>query len=173
VSAHRRRVTAVVLALLPLLVVAAFSGSPAVQTAPAPPSGVADISGTWSGTSDWEQHDVHAISGVTVSIDQDDRTINGTLAFTSPAYQGWSGTISGTLAGPSPDTQFVGTIELRAPASSGRGDCRGTGVFAGRSVATSLRWDTSRVTIAPSRAGLAASACHGALRSVVLITARE
>ena len=173
VSPHRRRVTAVVLALLPLMVVAAFSGSPAVETASSPPSGVADISGTWTGTSDWEQHDVHAISGVTVSIDQDDRTINGTVSFTSPAYQRWSGRISGTLAGISPDTQFVGTIELHAPASSGRGDCRGTAVFAGRSVATSLRWDTTRLTIAPGREGLAASACRGALRRVVLITARD
>ena len=172
-SPRHRRVTAVVLALLPLMVVAAFSGSPAVQTASTPPSRVADISGTWMGTSDWEQHGVHAISPVTVAIDQDDRTVLGILAFTAPAYRRWSGTISGTLAGESPDTQFVGTIELHAPASAGGGDCRGTAVFAGRSVATSLRWDTSRLTIAPDGDGMAASACRGALRRVVLITARD
>jgi hypothetical protein len=162
-----------VLALLPLMVVAAFSGSRTVQTAPAPRSGVANISGTWSGTSDWEQQSVHSISGVRLSIDQDDRTVTGTLAFTSPAYQGWRGTITGTLAGTSPDTQFVGTIDLRAPAAAGGGACRGTAVFAGRSAATSLRWDTSRVTIGPGREGVAASACRGALRSVVLSTARD
>jgi hypothetical protein len=162
-----------VLTLLPLMVVAAFSGSRTVQTAPSPPSGVANISGTWTGTSDWEQRGVHAISGVTLSIDQDDRIVTGTLAFTSPAYQAWSGTITGTLAGTAPDTQFVGTIDLHAPASAGGGACRGTAVFAGRSVATSLRWDTSRVTIGPGRAGVAASACRGALHSVVLITARD
>ena len=172
-STHRRRVTTVVLTLLPLMAVATFSGSRTVQTAPAPSSGIANISGTWTGTSDWEQHGVHSISGVTLSIDQDDRSVTGTLAFTSPAYQQWSGTITGTLAGTAPDTQFVGTIDLRAPASAGGGDCRGTAVFAGRSVATSLRWDTSRVTIAPGREGVAASACRGTLRSVLLITGRD
>ncbi len=172
-STHRRRVTTVVLTLLPLMVVAAFSGSRTVQTEPAPLSGVANISGTWTGTSDWEQLGVHSISGVTLSIDQDDRIVTGTLAFTSPAYQAWSGTIAGTLAGTAPDTQFVGTIDLHAPASAGGPACRGTAVFAGRSVATSLRWDTSRVTIRPGREGVAAPACRGALRSVVLITARD
>jgi hypothetical protein len=155
------------------MVVAAFSGSPAVQTASAPLSGVANISGTWTGTSAWEQHGVHSISAMSVTLDQDDRAVTGTLAFTSPAYQEWSGTITGTLAGTPPDTQFVGTIDLHAPASAGRGDCRGTAVFAGRSASTSLRWDTSRMTIAPSRSGLPTSACRGALRSVVLITGRE
>lgn len=161
------------LVLLPVMAVAAFSGSATVQTAPAPASGVADISGRWMGTSDWEQHGVHSISGVTLSIDQDDRVVTGTLEFTSPAYQTWSGTITGTLAGPSPDTQFVGTIALRAPASAGGGECRGTAVFAGRSVATSLRWDTSGVTIAPGGDGVSGSACRGALRGVLLITARD
>lgn len=172
-SPHRRRVSAVGFALLPLMAVAAFSGSPAVHTASAPLSGVANISGIWTGTSDWDQQGVHAIIGVTVALDQDDRAVTGTLAFTSTAYRAWSGTIKGTLAGRSPDTQFVGTVELREPASSGRGECRGTAVFAGRSTATSLRWDTSRLTIAPESDGLGASACRGALRSVVLITARD
>ena len=173
VSPHRRRVTTVVLTLLPLMVVAAFSGSRTVQTAPAPRSGVANISGAWSGTSDWEQHGVHSTSGVMLSIDQDDRTVTGTLAFTSPAYQGWSGTITGTLAGTAPDTQFVGTIDLHAPLSAGGGDCRGRAVFAGPSASSSLRWDTSHVIIAPSRSGLPASACRGALDSVVLTAGRE
>ena len=172
-SPHRRRVSAVGFALLPLMAVAAFSGSPAVHTASAPPSGVANISGLWTGTSDWEQEGVHASTGVTVSLDQNDRAVTGALAFTSPAYHAWSGTINGTLAGTVPDTQFVGTIELRAPASSGLGACRGTAVFAGRSVATALRWDTSRVTVAPDGGGAAASACRGVLSSVVLTTARD
>jgi len=163
---------AVVLSLLPLMVVAAFSGSPAVQTASAP-SGVADISGSWSGTSDWEQHSVHAISGVTVAIDQDGRSANGTLAFTSPAYQGWSGRIRGTLAGEAPDTQFVGTIELRAPATTQAGTCVGNAVFAGRSVSTSLRWDTSQMDVRSSADGEAAAGCRGLLRRVVLILERN
>ena len=172
-SPHRRRVIAVVLPLLPVMVVAAFSGSPAVQTASAPPSGVADISGSWSGTSDWEQHSVHAISGVTLSIDQNGRTANGTLAFTSPAYQGWSGTITGTLAGEAPDTQFVGTIELRAPGTTGARTCVGNAVFAGRSVSSSLRWDTSQMDVRSSADGESASGCRGLLRDVVLILGRS
>ena len=148
-STHRRRVTTVVLTLLPLMAVAAFSGSRTVQTAPAPLSGVANISGTWTGTSDWEQRGAHSISGVTLSIDQDDRIVTGTLAFTSPAYQGWSGTITGTLAGTAPDTQFVGTIDLHAPASAGGGECRGTAVRGRRRDVAA--WDTSRVTIGPGR----------------------
>jgi hypothetical protein len=155
------------------MVVAAFSGSPAVQTASAPPSGVADISGTWTGTSDWEQRSVHAISSVTVSLDQDGRTANGTLAFTSPAYQGWSGTISGTLAGESPDTQFVGTIELRSPSTTGANRCVGNAVFAGRSVSTSLRWDTSQMDVRSNADGEPASACRGLLRTFVLILGRN
>jgi len=173
VSTHRRRVTTVVLALLPLMAAAAFSGSRTVQTAPAPRSGVANISGAWSGTSDWEQHGVHSISSVRLSIDQDDRTVTGTLAFTSPAYQEWSGRITGTLAGTAPDTQFVGTIDLHVPASAGGGECRGTALFAGRSGATSLRWDTSRVTIGPDRKRAGDSVCGAALSSVVLTTGRD
>jgi hypothetical protein len=154
------------------MAVAAFSGSPAVHTASAPPSGVANISGIWTGTSDWDQQGVHASTGVTLSLDQDDRAISGTLAFTSPAYQTWSGTIDGTVAGLAPDTHFVGTIELRAPASSGHGECRGTAVFAGQSAAGSLRWDTSRMTLAPDVAGQAA-ACRRVLSRVALTTARD
>ena len=171
-SSHRRRITAVVLALLPFMAVAAFSGSPAVHTASAPPSGVANISGAWTGTSDWEQQTVHSISGVTVSIDQDDRTVNGTLAFTSAAYRGWGGTITGTVAGTSPDTQFVGTIELHAPPTIGPGSCTGRAVFSGRSMSNSLRWDTSRLNIVSSPDDQPASACRGLLRDVVLIIGR-
>jgi hypothetical protein len=172
VSSHRRRITAVVLALLPFMAVAAFSGSPAVQTASAPPSGVANISGTWTGTSDWEQQAVHSFSGVTVSIDQNDRTVNGSLAFTSPAFRGWSGTISGTVAGTSPDTQFVGTIEVQAPPTAGRGSCTGRAIFFGRSMSNSLRWDTSQLNVVSSPDDQPASACRGLLRDVVLIMER-
>ena len=167
-SSHRRRITAVVLALLPLMAVAAFSGSPAVPTASAPPSGVANISGAWTGTSDWDQQAAHVISAVTVSIDQHDRAVNGTLAFTSPAYRGWRGTITGTVAGTSPDTQFVGTIALHAPPTLGPGSCTGHAIFAGRSLSNSLRWDTSQLNIVSSPDDQPTSACRGLLRDVVL-----
>jgi hypothetical protein len=176
VSTPRRLVVAIVLALLPIVAVTAGSGAPTVPngpTAPTPPSGAANISGRWTGTSAWAQNEVHAISNVTIALDQDDRLVTGTLAWEAPAYEGWSGTITGTVAGTSIDTQFVGTIELAAPAAAGSGTCRGTAVFAGRSVSQSLRWDTSQLNIVSNAGGQPASACRGLLRNFVLILGRN
>ena len=175
VSTPRRLVVAIVLALLPIVAVTAGSGSPAVPhgpTAPTPPSGVANISGHWTGTSAWAQNDIHAISNVTIALDQNDRLVTGTLAWGAPAFEGWRGTITGTVAGTSPDTQFVGTIELVAPVATGSGTCRGSAVFSGRSASQSLRWDTTQLTIANAD-GEPASACRGLLRNVVLILGRN
>lgn len=175
ISTPRRLVAAIVLALLPIVAVTAGSGSPTGPngpTAPTPPSGVANISGNWIGTSTWAQNEVHAISNVLIDLDQADRLVTGTLAWASPAYEGWSGTITGTVAGTSPDTQFVGTIELIAPAATG-GVCAGSAVFSGRSVSESLRWHTTQLTIAPDADGQPVSACRGLLRNVVLILGRN
>ena len=175
VSTPRRLVVAIVLALLPIVAVTAGSGSSTVPnslTAPTPPSGVANISGHWTGTSAWAQHEVHAISNVTIAIDQNDRLVTGTLAWGAPSFEGWSGTITGTVAGTPPDTQFVGTIELVAPAAGG-GTCTGSAVFSGRSASQSLRWDTTQLTIAPDANGQPAAACRGVLRNVVLILGRN
>jgi hypothetical protein len=144
---------------------------PGGPTDPAPPSGVANISGNWSGTSDWEQNNVHSNSNVAMTVSQSDRNVSGTLAYTSAGFQGWGGTISGTAAGTSPDTQFVGTIELHAPPTTGT--CIGSAIFAGRSVATSLRWDTASLTITSNTAGQPADACRGLLRNFVLILGRS
>jgi hypothetical protein len=178
-SAARRRASIVVLALLPLATVAACSSDddswpigPGGAASPTPPSGVANVSGNWSGTSDWEQTDVHTIATVAMAIEQQDRAVTGTLTFTSTAYRGWSGTIEGTVAGRAPDTQFVGTIEVRSPATTGSGACIGSAVFSGRSVSDSLRWDTTQLTVASNTDGQRASACRGALRHVVLILGR-
>jgi hypothetical protein len=170
VLAARRRAAVAVLALLPLAAMAAGTGDR--ETSSVPASGVANISGRWDGTSNWEQNSVHAISAVTIAIGQDDRAVTGALTFASPAYQGWSGTISGTVAGTSPDTQFVGTIELRAAPAPGAGTCTGTAVFSGRSVADSLRWDTSQLRIPFDTDGQQNAACRGLLRNFVLIMGR-
>jgi hypothetical protein len=174
VSTPRRLVVAIVLALLPIVAVTAGSGSTTVANGPtAPtPSGVANVSGHWTGTSTWAQGEVHAISNVTIELDQNDRLVTGTLALGAPAYEGWSGTITGTVAGTSPDTQFVGTIELVARPAMGSGACTGSAVFSGRSVSQSLRWDTTQLTIAPNADGRPAAACRGLLRNVVLILGR-
>ncbi|HXT20746.1 MAG TPA: hypothetical protein VN923_08360 [Thermoanaerobaculia bacterium] len=158
------------LALLPLAAMAA--GTSSGETSPTPASGVADISGGWRGTSNWEQHAVHTIGAVTMALGQDDHAVSGTLTFASPSYQGWRGTISGTVAGTSPDTQFVGTIELRAPVAGG-GTCTGSAVFSGRSVADSLRWETSQLRIPFDTEGQPDSACRGLLRNFVLILGRR
>ena len=176
ISTPRRLVAAIVLALLSIVAVTAGSGSPTVPngpTAPTPPSGVGNVSGTWIGTSAWVQHEVHAISNITIDLEQDDRLVTGTIAWASPAYAGWSGTITGTVAGTSPDTQFVGTIELIAPAATGGGACAGSAVFSGRSVSESLRWHTTQLNVAPDADGQPASACRGLLRNVVLILGRS
>jgi len=177
-SATPRRVAAVVLALLPLVTAPACSSdpessltAPSGPTSPTPPSGVANISGKWSGTSDWEQNNVHSISSVTMAITQRDRSVTGTITYASPAYQAWGGTINGTVAGTSPDTQFVGTIELRAPPTTGAGTCIGSAFFSGRSVSDSLRWDTSQLNTLSNADGQP-SACRGLLRNFVLILGR-
>jgi hypothetical protein len=169
VSPTRRRAAAVVLACL-LLVALAASTADGDASPMSPPSGVADISGLWSGTSDWERNGTHAIGQVTMSIEQDDRTVSGTLAYASPADREWSGTISGTVAGAAPDTQFVGTIELRAPLHAGT--CVGRAVFSGRSVEDALRWETSQLKIASNAAREFSSSCREWLRHVVLIMKR-
>ena len=169
--ATRRRVAAVVLVLLPLLAVAARRADGESSSAPA--SGVANISGTWTGTSGWQRDDVHVVGPVTMSIRQHDRRVTGTIAYTSPSYQGWTGTIDGVVAGTAPDTQFVGTIELRAPPAIGSGVCIGAATVSGRSVSNSLRWDASQLTIAPDPRDQPAPACRGRLRNVALIMGRE
>jgi hypothetical protein len=157
--------------LLIVAVAASTADGDASPMALTPPSGVADISGPWSGTSDWERNTIHATGHVTMSIDQDDRTVTGTLAYRSPAHREWSGTISGTVAGAAPDTQFVGTIELRTPAASG--SCVGRGTFSGRSVEDALRWETSQLRIASNAEGQFTASCRELLRNVVLIMTRD
>ena len=165
----RRRAAMAVLALLPLAALAA--GSTEVETSPAPASGVADISGGWRGTSNWEQNTVHAMSSVSMAIAQDDRQVTGTLTFASPAYQGWSGTFSGTVAGTAPDTQFVGTIDVSAVGRDAT--CTGSAVLSGRSVSGSLRWETSQLRLPFDADGEPVAGCRGLLRHVVLIMGRD
>ena len=170
----RRRVAVLVLALVPLVAVTArSSGGENTASTPTLPSGLANVSGSWTGTTGWIQNDVHSIGSVLLSIDQDGRSVTGALTFTSPAYQGWGGAITGTVAGTPPDTQFVGTIELRTPSTTGTAGCAGTAVVSGRSAADSLRWDTSQLNIVSDADRQPASACRGTLRNFVLILGRN
>ena len=169
VAKSRRRATVAMLALLPLAALAA--GSTNVETSPVPASGVADIAGGWRGTSSWEQNTVHAMSSVRMAVTQDDRRITGTVTFASPAYQRWSGTFSGTLAGMAPDTQFVGTMDLRAGGDAAT--CTGSAVVSGRSVSGALRWETSQLQLPFDADGEPVAACRGLLRNFVLTLSRD
>lgn len=137
-------------------------GSPTSPTSPTPPpaSGVAVVSGEWSGTSGFQQSGVTYINNMTASVTQSDRTIEGTFRFTS-GLTDWRGQFTGTLAGTSPDTQFVGTLTMQANPSTGTGMCRSTVVVAGRSVSNSMRWEAESFTMMNEVSTQPASSCRG------------
>jgi hypothetical protein len=156
------------------------SGAPSAPSpaapAPAAPtttSGVANISGAWFGTSDFEQNNVHSIASIAMTLTQTDRAVSGTLTYTAADWQGWTGTINGTVAGTSGDTQFVGTIALRSPSLTGTGTCGGEAVFSGRSVSDSLNWSAASLNLVTNTPSQPASACRGLLRNLLFILGRR
>jgi hypothetical protein len=156
-----------------LLLVAAAAANAGGDVSPvsAPSSGVADISGLWRGTSDSNRNHVYSRDPITVSIDQDDRRVAGMIAFTSTAQREWSGTLSGTLAGAAPDTQFVGTIELRTPSAGGA--CIGRAVFSGRSAEDGLLWMTSRFDFVSNPEERRTPSCADEWRHVAVSLGRD
>jgi hypothetical protein len=175
VMARRRRLSVVALALLPLAAVSARRGDGSAAAAAVMAmraSGVASVSGRWSGTSEWDHQEGHAVSHVSMSLEQHGRSVTGSLVYTSPAYRGWRGTIDGTVAGAVPDTQFVGTIDLRPPPGAGTEACTGSATFSGSSVSDSLRWETSQLTVRPN-APAPSAACRDVLRNVLLTLERS
>lgn len=137
-------------------------GTPTSPTSPTgpPPSGVALVSGEWSGNAGFQQNGVTYINGMTASVTQSDRNVEGTFRFTS-GFTDWRGQFTGTLAGTSPDTQFVGTLTMQASASTGTGMCRATVVVAGRSVSSSMRWEAESFTMTNEVPTQPASSCRG------------
>jgi hypothetical protein len=147
--------------------VAAPSGTTPVAASPAPTSGVANISGDWSGRFGLEQRNVKEFSNVTTTITQNDRSVQGTLRFTTPGWERWSATFSGTLAGTVPDTQFVGTFTVQAPSSTGTGVCLAQNTFAGASTTKVMHWEAPSLTFAPNVATQPANACRGTVTNAV------
>jgi len=147
-------------------------GDPAPPTAPTPQppsSGVANISGNWSGTSDFQQNGVHSVSNTTATITQNDRNVEGTVRFTSPDFAGWQARFTGTVAGTSPDTQFVGTVTVESPSSTGTGVCTGQMTMAGRSISNSMRWEAPSFTMVSNVPTQPPHACRGQLFTPIWI----
>jgi hypothetical protein len=173
----RLLVRAVVLLVLVLLSVSCGEGndrggaSPnSASPTPVPPvSGVASIAGDWNATSDFQQNGIRYISNTTATITQNDRAVQGTVRFTSPGWEGWQATFSGTLAGPSTDTQFVGNVRVQSPSSTGTGTCVGEVTMAGRSVSSSMRWEAPTLTLSSDVPTQPASACRGTVFTLVWI----
>ena len=91
------------------------------------------------------------------------------MVFTSPGWEGWRANFSGTLAGTSPDTQFVGNVTMTAPSNTGTGQCVGEVTMAGRSIASSMRWEAPSITLSPDVPTQPASACRGTVFTPVWI----
>jgi hypothetical protein len=137
-----------------------------------PPSGVALISGNWTGTSDFQQNGVHSVSNVTATVTQSDRNVQGNIRFTSPAFDGWFASFNGQLAGTASDTQFVGNVTLTTPTSTGTSTCTGQTVMSGRSINTVMRWEAMSMTLVPTTAGAPQSICRGEIFTLVWIFGR-
>jgi hypothetical protein len=157
-----------------LLVVAASacgdgdSDSPTGPTSDPPPSGVANISGSWNGTSDFEQaNNQHLITNISVTVTQTDRSVGGTVTFTASGWQGWRGTFNGNLTGPI-DTEFLGTISLQSEPTTGTGVCTGQMAMNGRVTSRNMRWDSATLTMSPSTPSQQ-SACLGTVRNIAWI----
>jgi hypothetical protein len=130
-----------------------------------PPSGVANISGSWNGTSDFEQaNNQHLITNVSLAVRQNDRSVEGTVTFTAANMQSWRGTFNGNLSG-SVDTEFLGTISLQAEPTTGTGVCTGQMLMNGRVTARTMNWAAGSLTMSPSTPSQA-PACLGTVRNV-------
>jgi hypothetical protein len=171
------------LVLLSLGIACADAAAPQSPTSPSataappaaapPPSGVAQIAGDWRGRSGFEQENNAVFySDLAGSVTQSDRAVQGRFTFTSAGWETWSATFSGTLAGSAPDTQFVGSVEYRAPSSTGTGSCVGQAIFAGRANATALLWETPELTMTNTAPLSPAHSCRGLLRKLALVLQR-
>lgn len=146
------------------------SGTPSaptpVVTAPTPPSGVTNISGNWSnGQFVFQQGGVPTSAPIAVTITQNDRAVNGTVRFTSPAWSSWRATFSGALAGTSQESQFIGTFSVQSESATS-GTCTGEAVFSGRSTPGAMHWEALSLNMVQSGSGQASPGCRGQMLTV-------
>jgi len=137
-----------------------------------PPSGVVSVAGNWTGTSDFQQGGVRYISNLSATFRQNDRTIEGTMLFTSPGWSGWMASFTGQLSGNSPDSQFFGNVTLTAAPQSGGGTCTGTVQMSGVTRANTLRWEAPILSIRPTGSNAGNTVCIGDVLTVVWILGR-
>ena len=146
--------------------------SPSNSSSP-PPSGVPLVLGTWTGTSDFEQaNNTHLITTLTLTVtSQNDRNIEGTVAFTAAGWESWRGTFNGTISG-TVDPEFLGTIRLQSEPATGSGQCIGQMAMSGRTTTRTMRWDSQTLTMAPTVASQA-PACLGTVRNIAWIFSKS
>lgn len=147
-------------------------GSPTGPSPTPPPSGVASVAGTWRGTSDFQQNGVRYISEITMSVTQSDRSVQGTVTFTSQGWEGWRGSFSGTLAGASPASEFIGPVTIQSNSSTGTGLCTGQATMSGPTSTTAMRWETPSIAITSNVPTQPPHACQGTVYTVVWILGR-
>ncbi len=161
------------LGVLALAAACSDSGNPAsptppapVVTAPPPPSGVTNISGTWTNSQFvFQQGGAQTSAPIAVTITQSDRTVTGTVRFTSAAWSGWRATFNGALAGTAQESQFIGAFTVQSE-STASGTCTGEAIFTGRSTPTANHWEALSLNMAQTGSGLPSPGCRGQLSSI-------
>src|SRR5688572_29553942 len=99
------------------------SGNPGGPSNTPPPSCVVSLAGSWTGTSDFQQNGRFYPARISATIRQTDRSVEGTILFTEPAWSGWQATFTGQLSGTSPESQFFGNVTVAGAPQSGGGTC--------------------------------------------------
>ena len=151
------------------------SGSPTgpSSTNNPPPSGVPLITGTWTGTSDFEQTgNRHMITTLSITVtEQRDRNVTGTIQYTGSGWESWRGTFTGTLSG-TVDPEFLGTVNLESEPTTGSGRCRGQMMMNGRTTTRTMRWDSPTLSMTPNPPS-EAPACVGTVRNIAWIVSKN
>lgn len=142
-------------------------GNPGGPSTTPPPSGVVSVAGNWTGTSSFQQNGVFYTSNLSATFRQADRSIDGTILFTSSGWSGWMATFTGQLSGNSPESQFFGNITLQAAPQSGGGTCTGAMQMSGATRANTLRWDAPIVSIRPTGTAANSTVCIGDVLTIV------
>lgn len=172
-SGHRARLLLVALALVCGCDDDGGSGAPGGGPSPTPPpSGVVSLAGSWTGTSDFQQNGIRYISNLSATIRQTDRTVDGTITFTSSGWSGWTAQITGQLSGNSPESQFFGNITVNAAPQSGGGTCTGTMQMSGVTRTNTLRWEAPILSIRPTGSNAGSTVCIGDVLTIVWILGR-
>ena len=143
------------------------SANPGGPSNTPPPSGVVGLAGNWTGTSAFQQNGVFYNSNLSATIRQSDRSIEGTILFTSSGWSGWMATFTGQLSGNSPESQFFGNVTLTAAPQSGGGTCTGTMQMSGATRANTLRWEAPILSIRPTGTAAGGTVCLGDVLTIV------